>query len=161
MPISTHLPQLRSLGVAWGKLMAERTFDSSRALCYTCLSIRLALTLRAGIPVWHPFALRGGCALKPTNNSPLSLVDLSVGQQGRVEALSGGRSLVSRLAVLGFIPGQEVTMIHNFGHGPIIVTVCGTRVALGRHEAHSITVRGSAEIGSKACKAWPKVPSVA
>jgi Fe2+ transport system protein FeoA len=99
--------------------------------------------------------------LKPTNNSPLSLVDLSVGQQGRVEALSGGRSLVSRLAVLGFIPGQEVTMIHNFGHGPIIVTVCGTRVALGRHEAHTITVRGCAEIGNTACEAGPKIPSLA
>jgi len=99
--------------------------------------------------------------LKPTNNSTLSLVDLSVGQQARVEALAGGRSLVSRLAVLGFIPGQEVTMIHNFGRGPIIVTICGTRVALGRNEAHSITVRGSSEVGNKACEARPKVSSVA
>jgi Fe2+ transport system protein FeoA len=48
---------------------------------------------------------------------------------------------MGRLAVLGFLPGEELTMVQNYGHGPVIVTVRDTRVALGRGEADQITVR--------------------
>jgi ferrous iron transport protein A len=46
----------------------------------------------------------------------------------------------TRLASLGFTPGAEVNMAQNFGRGPLIVTVRGTRVALGRMEAAGIFV---------------------
>ena len=58
-----------------------------------------------------------------------------------IESLHGGRGLVSRLAVLGFIPGQKINMVQNFGHGPLIVKVRGARVALGRGEASKIIVK--------------------
>jgi len=63
------------------------------------------------------------------------LSELQPGQAGIIRALQGGHSLVSRLAALGFTPGAPVTMVRNPGHGPLIVSVRGTRVALGRGEA--------------------------
>ena len=71
----------------------------------------------------------------------MSLANLSVGQQAMIESLHGGRGLVSRLAVLGFIPGQKINMVQNFGRGPLIVEVRGARVALGRGEARKIIVK--------------------
>jgi len=75
------------------------------------------------------------------NNGVLPLADLSAGEQAMIESLHGGRGLVNRLAVLGFIPGQKIVMVQNFGRGPLIVTVRGTRVALGRGEARKIVVK--------------------
>ena len=69
-----------------------------------------------------------------------SLGDLAPGEVGIVQGLSGGRGFVSRLAALGFTPGAEVTMVQNFGHGPIIVIVRGTRIALGRGEAGRVLI---------------------
>jgi len=54
--------------------------------------------------------------------------------------LRGGRGLVSRLATLGFTPGAAVQMIQNYHHGPLIVMIRDTRVALGRGEAAHIVV---------------------
>ena len=71
----------------------------------------------------------------------MSLANLSAGQQAMIESLHGGRGIVSRLAVLGFIPGQKISMIQNYGRGPLIVNVRGTRVALGRGEASKIVVK--------------------
>jgi len=69
---------------------------------------------------------------------PLS--KLEVGETGVVRELDGGRGLVSRLAVLGFTPNAEVTMVQNFGRGPLIVTVRDTLIALGRGEAGKVRV---------------------
>ena len=59
----------------------------------------------------------------------------------------GRHGLVSRLSSLGFTPGARVTMVQNFGRGPIIVIVRGTRIALGRGEAQKIVVTPLAEGG--------------
>jgi ferrous iron transport protein A len=48
--------------------------------------------------------------------------------------------LLSRLATLGFTPGAELTMIQNYGWGPLIVQIRGTRIALGRGEASKVNV---------------------
>lgn len=45
------------------------------------------------------------------------------------------------MLTLGFTPGTRVTVIQNYGHGPLIVRVRDTRVALGRGEAEKILVR--------------------
>lgn len=76
-----------------------------------------------------------------TDSSSISLASLPAGQHACIESLPGGRGLMGRLAVLGFLPGEELTMVQNYGHGPVIVTVRDTRVALGRGEADQITVR--------------------
>ena len=69
---------------------------------------------------------------------PLST--LKSGDVGFVKELRGGRRVVGRLAALGFTLDAEVKMVHNYGHGPLIVTVRDTHIALGRGQASKIRV---------------------
>jgi ferrous iron transport protein A len=66
---------------------------------------------------------------------------LNTGERAAVFSLSAGRAADNRLVSLGFTPGVELDMVQNFGHGPLIVALRGTRVALGRGEAAKILVR--------------------
>lgn len=70
---------------------------------------------------------------------PLSA--LRPGERAIVRRVIGGHGIVGRLACLGFTPGAEVTMVQNFGRGPLIVEVRGTRIALGRREAARVWVQ--------------------
>jgi ferrous iron transport protein A len=76
-----------------------------------------------------------------------SLSSLAAGQHGTVLSLDGGRIFRSRAANLGFTAGTQVTVVQNFGRGPMIVSLRGTRVALGRDEAVLVCVEG--ENGSR------------
>lgn len=69
---------------------------------------------------------------------PLST--LKAGETGLVKELHGGHWIVSRLAALGFTLDAEVRMVQNYSHGPLIVTVHDTRIALGRGQARKIGV---------------------
>jgi Fe2+ transport system protein FeoA len=71
----------------------------------------------------------------------IGLDELPTGGEAEIESVSGAGSVMSRLAALGFVPGSRVSMVQNRGHGPIIVSVIHTRVALGRSEAGSIRAR--------------------
>jgi ferrous iron transport protein A len=80
--------------------------------------------------------------LSPTEGNrgePLSA--LNPGERGVVVGMDGGRGLLCRMTSLGFTPGAEVTVVQNFGHGPLIALVRDARVALGRGEAGKIRVR--------------------
>lgn len=70
---------------------------------------------------------------------PLSA--LRPGERGVVSKILCGRNLLCRMTSLGFTPGAEVTMVQNYGHGPLIAQVRGARVALGRGEAGKVQVR--------------------
>lgn len=70
-----------------------------------------------------------------------SLYSLQAGESGRVVELRGGHGFATRMAALGFTPGAEVHIVQNFGHGPIIVMVRGTRIALGKGEADQVRVK--------------------
>lgn len=72
---------------------------------------------------------------------PMPLSELPAGEHASVVALGLGRGISARLTTLGFTPGAELTMIQNYGHGPLVVTIRDTRIALGRHEAQSIVVQ--------------------
>ena len=63
----------------------------------------------------------------------------------RIQNIRGGHNFLSRLASLGFTPGARLQVVQNYGHGPIIVNVRDTRVALGRGEAAKILVSPSEE----------------
>ncbi|HNR45565.1 MAG TPA: FeoA family protein [Anaerolineaceae bacterium] len=76
----------------------------------------------------------------PENNRQLLLSDMNTGDHATILAFQGGRAVVNRLASLGFTPGAQVDMSQNYGRGPLIVTVRGMRVALGRGEADNIVV---------------------
>ncbi len=69
-----------------------------------------------------------------------ALSAVRAGERGIVRALRGGRSFCSRAANLGFTEGAHVEVIQNYGRGPMIVAVRGTRVALGRQEAANVLV---------------------
>jgi len=73
-------------------------------------------------------------------SNTISLTDLSVDHQATILAFNIGSVEATRLVSLGFTPGAEVSMTQNYGRGPLIVTVRGTRVALGRVEAGKIFV---------------------
>ena len=74
----------------------------------------------------------------PENKSQLLLSEINAGDHATILAFQGGRAVVNRLASLGFTPGAQVDMSQNYGRGPLIVTVRGMRVALGRGEAANI-----------------------
>lgn len=74
----------------------------------------------------------------------ISLKDLSVDHHATILAFNIGTVEATRLVSLGFTPGAEVSMTQNYGYGPLIVTVRGTHVALGRGEAAKILVEREA-----------------
>ncbi len=69
-----------------------------------------------------------------------TLSGVRTGGRGIVRGLRGGRAFCSRAANLGFTAGAQVHVIQNYGSGPMIVAVRGTRVALGREEAQNVLV---------------------
>ena len=73
----------------------------------------------------------------------VSLAELAAGEAGAVMALHGGGGFVGRMAALGFTPGSVIQIVRNGGHGPLIVEVVDTQVALGRGEARRVIVRRS------------------
>ena len=78
----------------------------------------------------------------PMNSATkISLSELATDKLGTILSFCSGRLETIRLASLGFTPGAHVSMTQNFGRGPLIVTVRGTRVALGRGEAAQIFVQ--------------------
>jgi ferrous iron transport protein A len=77
------------------------------------------------------------------HTNAISLTELSVDKHATILAFNIGTVEATRLVSLGFTPGAEVSMSQNYGRGPLIVTVRGTHVALGRVEAAQIFVSGS------------------
>jgi len=73
------------------------------------------------------------------------LDELHSREEGAVVEVRGGKGFACRLAPLGFTPGVPLTMVQNYGHGPLIVRVRDTRIALGRGEAAKIIVQRRAE----------------
>jgi len=68
----------------------------------------------------------------------IGLDELPAGNDAEIITLAGSGSIAGRLAALGFVPGNHVSMVRNSGRGPLIVSVFNTRVALGRREAFTI-----------------------
>lgn len=79
------------------------------------------------------------------HTTTISLNTLVADDQATILSFNIGRPETTRLASLGFTPGATVNMTQNYGRGPLIVTVRGTRVALGRGEAANIMVRRISE----------------
>jgi Fe2+ transport system protein FeoA len=71
-------------------------------------------------------------AIIPTQ---LQLTELKAGEHAFLTEIHLAREIVCRMSSLGFTPGVDIEMTQNYGHGPLVVTVRGTRVALGRSEA--------------------------
>jgi Fe2+ transport system protein FeoA len=84
----------------------------------------------------------------PRNRLETSIADLKTGECGFLTLMEVGRGELSRCTSLGLTPGVEITVVQNLGHGPMIVRVRGTQVALGRHQARKLLVNRSSLDGS-------------
>jgi ferrous iron transport protein A len=81
------------------------------------------------------------------NSLPLSLSldQVKKGEHAVFISVSAEKAVASRLTSLGFTPGVDIEMKQNFGRGPLVVNIRGTRVALGRSEAKHISVNKGIE----------------
>lgn len=71
----------------------------------------------------------------------IDLTRIKSGEKGKVLEINGGKGLVMKLAALGIRPEVEITKVSaQFMHGPVIVKVGNTRVAIGYGMARKILV---------------------
>lgn len=75
---------------------------------------------------------------KPATEKPLSAIP--AGASVCIRQFGGGHDFAARAIAMGLPLGAEVTVIQNYGHGPILVGIQGVRMALGRGEAAKIKV---------------------
>ncbi|MEM2282122.1 MAG: metal-dependent transcriptional regulator [Candidatus Hadarchaeales archaeon] len=72
----------------------------------------------------------------------LPLTALLEGEEGVVERLVGGRGLCERLSAMGLTPGTKVRVLRSsLFRGPLLISVRGTELALGRGVAEKILLR--------------------
>ena len=72
-----------------------------------------------------------------------SLAMVTPGKLITVIGFRGGFGLERRLADMGLTPGVELKVINNERHGPVLIELRGSRLALGRGVAHHILVEES------------------
>ena len=68
----------------------------------------------------------------------MPLSQLGAGETARIIAVEGGRGLRQKLFLRGLAEGKVVRIISN--HGPVVVEVDRSTVAIGRGMAHKIIV---------------------
>jgi len=62
------------------------------------------------------------------------------GKNVRFVSITGGAFLQSRLMSMGFLQGTAIEVVKNSGRGPVIISVKGSRLVLGRGMAQKILV---------------------
>jgi ferrous iron transport protein A len=70
----------------------------------------------------------------------IPLAMLQENREAVIVGVNGGRGLTRRLAEMGFTSGTRVRVLHSSPHGPILVMIRGSRIALGRGLAMKILV---------------------
>jgi ferrous iron transport protein A len=68
----------------------------------------------------------------------MPLAQLRAGETARIIAVEGGRGLRQKLFLRGLSEGKVVRVVSN--HGPVVVEVDRSVVAIGRGMAHKIIV---------------------
>jgi len=58
----------------------------------------------------------------------------------RVSAIASGAALKARLAAMGLLPGVQIEVISRPTRGPLIVSIMGGRLMVGREMAEKIAV---------------------
>ena len=76
----------------------------------------------------------------------LSLAFLPPGRKAKVREIVGGYCLRSRLLELGFVKGTNLCVLKN-DRGPLIVSIDGMRLALGRGVASKILIEPIEGVG--------------
>lgn len=63
------------------------------------------------------------------------------GDEVVIVSFRGGSRFVQKLAAMGFVPGAKVKVVKSQNMGPLIVSIKGSRMAIGRGIATKIEVR--------------------
>ena len=79
-------------------------------------------------------------AATASSERSVPLSTLPAGSQGALHSLHGGHDFCSRLANLGFTAGALIKVVQNYGRGPMLVSLRGALVALGRAEAAKVLI---------------------
>ena len=78
--------------------------------------------------------------------NPMSIIPLAMSPENSraiIVQVMGGRGLTRRLEELGLLPGTEVLVLKSYQPGPLLISVRGSRLALGRGIAMKIFVKVS------------------
>lgn len=70
----------------------------------------------------------------------VSLDFLKSGDSGKIKIINGRQNFLSRISGIGFSLNEKIEMLQNNRRGPVIVSLRGSEVALGRKEASSILI---------------------
>jgi len=73
-----------------------------------------------------------------SSTKPLS--HIKDGEKVKFVSVDAGRGLKNLLAAMGLVPNTEFSVVKNGGHGPMILAVKHSRLALGRVMATKIMV---------------------
>ncbi len=71
----------------------------------------------------------------------MGLNDVADGETVVITRIEGGRNARKKLMDLGIIPGVAVTIIRRAGGNPMLISVMGRQVVLGRGMAQKVLVR--------------------
>ena len=72
-------------------------------------------------------------------NKYYALSSIPIGERVRLQKIDTGRRIAHRLTELGLTPGVEFSIIQDSG-GPLLISVRGSRIAIGRGMANKIQV---------------------
>jgi Fe2+ transport system protein FeoA len=72
-------------------------------------------------------------------NKHYTLSSIPIGERVRLQKIDAGRRLTHRLTELGLTPGVELSILQDNG-GPLLISVRGSRIAIGRGMAQKIQV---------------------
>lgn len=79
----------------------------------------------------------------------MTLDQLQPGERAKILAVAGGHGLRRRLQQMGIHPGDSVSLASQAAfRGPLLVTVHGMQIALGRGVARRILVEPAADTTS-------------
>ena len=70
----------------------------------------------------------------------MPLAFMEAGALVELVAIDAGQGLRGELEAMGLVPGTRIEVLKNSLHGPLIIGVKGSRIALGRGMAHKIRV---------------------
>jgi Fe2+ transport system protein FeoA len=76
--------------------------------------------------------------VKEGSAMPLTMVARGMVRVLRVE---GGFGMMDKLKPMGILPGENIEIIRNDSSGPLIISVKGSRLVIGRGMAQKIHVK--------------------
>lgn len=77
----------------------------------------------------------------PAGGPVLPLSEVLTGQEVVLSAIEGGRRFQHRLTEMGLTPGARFEVVNRGRPGPLVISVKGTRLMLGRGAARRVHVR--------------------